>query len=88
MVGKHAQVIPASTEYEDTKEIFYGRIFSRVPTVVTAIAGFIRGPIAADKDGYILRAEASEAATNKFNLLMKATDVQIRRLEVTWIACA
>ena len=91
MVGKHDPLIALvgpGMLYRDTKEIFYGRILPRVPTVVTVIAGFSRGAIAEGKDGYILKAEAREPTTSKFDLFAMATDVRIRRLEISWIACA
>jgi len=80
--------------------ISYGRTFSRVPTVVTSIAGFERGKIATglvdvegynerqNEDEYNMKTYAEDATKDNFYLYLEVEYVQIWRLDVTWIACA
>jgi len=81
-------------DFIEVETISYGRTFSRMPAVVTSIAGFERGKIAPGLTGRIHGDEYNIEVTvyapteDKFHLHLNVTNVQIKRLEVTWIACA
>jgi len=88
---------PTLNNFDEVEPISYGRTFSRVPTVVTSIAGFERGKISpglAGRDGrvhadeYNIEITVYNPAVDKFDLGLRVTNVLIKRLEVTWIACA
>jgi len=88
---------PTINNFNEVEPISYGRTFSRVPTVVTSIAGFERGKISpglAGRDGrvhadeYNIEITVYNPAVDKFDLSLRVTNVLIKRLEVTWIACA
>jgi len=69
-----------------------------VPTVLSSIAGFERGKIApgpdeaiaGQKHGHEYKIEITvyDPTKDSFVLKLDVQKVQIKRLEVTWIACA
>ena len=58
------------------------------PTVVAALSGFSRGPLVDDDAGYVLKVSARDFNPSNFNLAYLAREVKMRRLEISWIACA
>ena len=98
-VGNYTTTFGATwdNDFIERVPISYGRTFSRVPTVLSSIAGFERGKIApgpdeaiaGQKHGHEYKIEITVYDPTKDNFVLKldVQKVQIKRLEVTWIAC-
>jgi len=79
---------PGSKGFTDKKAVSFGRTFPRTPTVVASLAGFLRNANGASDTWWGLKTEARSPTTTNFELYMEGVDTQVRRLDVTWIACA
>jgi len=97
-VGNYTTKLGASDQYKSHFDLVhtvrYGRTFSRVPTIMTSINGFERGKIFAGLAGhnghgheYNIQITVYNPTEDKFDLKLHVLNVQIKRLEVTWIAC-
>jgi len=98
-VGNFTTKLGASERYKSHIDLIttvrYGRTFSRVPTIMTSINGFERGKIFAGLAGhnghgheYNIQITVYNPTEDRFDLKLHVLNVQIKRLEVTWIACA
>ena len=80
--------ISGETGFKERTPISYGVTFSRTPSVVTAIRGIQRDQQGTGDQLWGAFTAAQSVTESEFQLYTEGRDTQIRRLDVSWIACA
>jgi len=89
-IGNYSLVHPSGTKYDrhfETKTISFGKTFSRIPKVIVSVAG--QNVYWKEVNAWFaLRATVQSSTTTKFDLEIMRQNLNVYRVDFTWIACA